>query len=302
MEELIAYLEEIVGKEWVFQNESMSLHTTFRAGGVADCFIEPGSVEEIQKIVTACKQADIPWYVVGNGSNLLVSDKGYHGVILHLGNHFSDIAIKGTDISVLAGTALTLTARKAASEGLGGMAFAGGIPGSFGGAVVMNAGAYGGEMSQVLQKVTLLDEDGQVKTLPLEELGLGYRQSIFKGRKRIVLEGFLSLSESSKEEELAQIRELNQKRKEKQPLEYPSAGSTFKRPEGYFAGKLIEDCGLKGFSIGDAQVSEKHCGFVINRGHASASQLFSLFEEVKNRVYQQFGVEMELEVQLLGEF
>lgn len=302
MKELIECLKGIVGKEWVHPEESMRLHTTFHAGGVADCLVEPGSMEEVTQIVTACNQSDIPWYVIGNGSNLLVSDSGYHGVILHLGNRFSNIQVQGTELQVLAGTALTLTARKAANEGLGGLAFAGGIPGSVGGAIVMNAGAYGGEMSQVLQKVTFLDEDGQLKTLPVEQLNLGYRQSIFKNSKRIVLEGYFSLSQASKEEELEKIRELNQKRKEKQPLEYPSAGSTFKRPEGYFAGKLIEDCGLKGFSIGDAQVSEKHCGFVINRGHATARQLFEVFEEIKSRVYQQFGVEMELEVQLLGEF
>lgn len=298
----ISELKQIVGEDHVKENELMSKHTTFHVGGPARYFVSPSNVEEIIKVIKFCKLKEMPYYIIGNGSNLLVSDKGYRGVIIHLGSRFAGIHVDEDTAKVLAGTSLSFTSKQLSKMGLGNLAFAAGIPGSVGGAVVMNAGAYGGEMVQVLKEVTYLDETGEIITKPVSELGLGYRTSIFKQNPYIVLQATLQLQEVSAGEVLLEIEELNKKRKEKQPLEYPSAGSTFKRPEGYFAGKLIEDSGLKGYRVGGAMVSEKHCGFVINANKASASDLYKLIMDVKKIVHEKFGVEMEMEVQLLGEF
>lgn len=303
-QEFAKKLEAIAGEKQVSVMEPMAKHTTFRTGGCSDYFVSPTEISQIQEIIDLCHKEEIPYYIIGNGSNLLVSDKGYRGVMIHLGPSFSGCELdEETGIAVVkAGAALGGVVRSISKQGFGDMTWAAGIPGSFGGAVVMNAGAYGGEMKQVLMEVTWLNEEGKVVTTPASELGLGYRQSIFKHSHKVVLEGKLKLEKANPEELLAKIDELNQTRKEKQPLEYPSAGSTFKRPEGYFAGKLIQDSGLRGYRIGGAQVSEKHCGFVINREDATASDLYALFQHIKAVVKEKFQVEMELEVELIGEF
>ena len=303
-QEFAKKLEAIAGEKQVSVMEPMAKHTTFRTGGCSDYFVSPTEISQIQEIIDLCHKEEIPYYIIGNGSNLLVSDKGYRGVMIHLGPSFSGCELdEETGIAVVkAGAALGGVVRSISKQGFGDMTWAAGIPGSFGGAGVMNAGAYGGEMKQVLMEVTWLNEEGKVVTTPASELGLGYRQSIFKHSRKVVLEGKLKLEKANPEELLAKIDGLNQTRKEKQPLEYPSAGSTFKRPEGYFAGKLIQDSGLRGYRIGGAQVSEKHCGFVINREDATASDLYALFQHIKAVVKEKFQVEMELEVELIGEF
>ena len=293
---------EIAGSDHVCVDEPMKNHTTFRIGGNADYFVSPHSVEEIQEIIAACKKENIPYYVIGNGSNLLVSDKGYRGVIIRLFKNFGMLEVKQERIYVQAGALLSRTAKKALEHGLTGFEFAAGIPGTIGGAMVMNAGAYGGEMKDVTESVTVLTPDGEVKKLSKEELEMGYRTSVIVKKGYLVLEAELLLRRGNQEEILARMEELKEKRVSKQPLEYPSAGSTFKRPEGYFAGKLIMDAGLRGFQVGGAQVSEKHCGFVINSGNATAEDVIQLMREVSDRVKEQTGVVLEPEVKMLGEF
>ena len=282
-------------------NEPMMKHTSFRAGGAARWFAVPETAEELKAVLAACRKADTPWYVVGNGSNLLVSDKGFPGVIIST-DKFDRLEVNGTEISVGAGVMLSKLANTAYKAGLTGLEFAAGIPGTVGGACVMNAGAYGSEMINVLKSVTVLTPEGTVETLPAESLELGYRTSVIPKKGYLVLEAVMSLTEGNMEESKALMDDLAFRRKDKQPLEFPSAGSTFKRPAGHFAGKLIEDCGLKGFTVGGAQVSEKHAGFVINKGGATASDIYNLCKEVEKRVKAEFGVSLEMEVKLLGEF
>ncbi|MBQ1240265.1 MAG: UDP-N-acetylmuramate dehydrogenase [Lachnospiraceae bacterium] len=282
-------------------NEPMMKHTSFRAGGAARWFAVPETAEELKAVLAACKKADTPWYVIGNGSNLLVSDKGFPGVIIST-DKFDRLEVNGTEITVGAGVMLSKLANTAYKAGLTGLEFAAGIPGTVGGACVMNAGAYGSEMINVLQSVTVLTPEGTVETLPAESLELGYRTSVIPKKGYLVLEAVMSLTEGNMEESKALMDDLAFRRKDKQPLEFPSAGSTFKRPAGHFAGKLIEDCGLKGFTVGGAQVSEKHAGFVINKGGATASDIYNLCKEVEKRVKAEFGVSLEMEVKLLGEF
>ena len=279
----------------------MMKHTSFRAGGEAKWFAVPETVEELKAVLAACRKADIPWYVIGNGSNLLVSDKGFPGVIIST-DKFDRLEINGPEITAGAGVMLSKLANSAYKTGLTGLEFAAGIPGTVGGACVMNAGAYGSEMIHVLKTVTVLTREGNVETLPAERLELGYRTSVIPEKGYLVLEAVLSLAEGNMEESKALMDDLAFRRKDKQPLEFPSAGSTFKRPAGHFAGKLIEDCGLKGFTVGGAQVSEKHAGFVINKGGATASDIYNLCKEVEKRVKAEFGVSLEMEVKLLGEF
>ena len=282
-------------------NEPMMKHTSFRAGGAARWFAVPETAEELKAVLAACKKADTPWYVIGNGSNLLVSDKGFPGVIIST-DKFDRLEVNGTEITVGAGVMLSKLANTAYKAGLTGLEFAAGIPGTVGGACVMNAGAYGSEMINVLKSVTVLTPEGTVETLPAESLELGYRTSVIPKKGYLVLEAVMSLEEGNMEESKALMDDLAFRRKDKQPLEFPSAGSTFKRPAGHFAGKLIEDCGLKGFTVGGAQVSEKHAGFVINKGGATASDIYNLCKEVEKRVKAEFGVSLEMEVKLLGEF
>lgn len=293
---------EIIDKERVFMDEPMSKHTTFRIGGPADYFVCPKNIDEVQKVVRLCHEMEMPFYLLGNGSNLLVGDKGYRGVIIRLYKQMDKIEVSGTQIKAQAGALLVRVSNEACKNGLTGLEFAGGIPGTLGGAVVMNAGAYGGEMKDVLQEVTVLTREGELLTLNKEELELGYRTSVVGRKGYIVLEVVLQLKEKNAEEIRAYMNELREKRVTKQPLEYASAGSTFKRPEGHFAGQLIEQAGLRGFQVGDAQVSEKHCGFVINRGQATAKDVIELIGEVSAKVEEKFGVQLEPEVKKLGEF
>ena len=297
------FLKEIalfIEAEDIKTDEMMNKHTSFRVGGPAKVFLTVHSEESLRNILLALKRYELPYFVLGNGSNLLVSDEGYDGVMVYLGEEFSEVEITGTQMRAKAAALLGKVARMAMEEGLAGLEFAAGIPGSLGGGVVMNAGAYGGELSQVVTKVRAMNPDGEIVELEKNQLLLGYRTSIFKTKPFVILEVFMELQKGNKEEILAKIKEYTKARVEKQPLEYPSAGSTFKRPEGYFAGKLIMDAGLRGYRVGDAQVSEKHCGFVINRGNATATEIKTLMENVAKKVKEEFGVDLEAEVILLG--
>lgn len=282
--------------------EPMKNHTTFRIGGPADALALPKTPEEVAEVVRFCHEHAQSYYVLGNGSNLLVSDEGYRGLVLQLYRNFNDIQVNGETITVQSGAMLAAVARTAYQTGLTGPEFASGIPGTIGGAVVMNAGAYGGEMKNVLKEVTVLTKEGEVLVIPAKALELGYRTSVIPKNGWIVLGAVLQLKKGDQEQILARMEELKEQRITKQPLDLPSAGSTFKRPEGYFAGKLIMDAGLRGFTVGGAQVSEKHCGFVVNRGNATAADVWELICEVKRRVKEMTGVELEPEVKLLGDF
>lgn len=302
MQKLIEALREAAGAQCILEQESMKKHTTFRIGGPADIFAVPDTIEKAAKIIGICREQKVPFYVIGNGSNLLVSDQGYRGVVVQVYKNLSAIEIKGDIITAQAGAMLSVIAKKAMAASLTGFEFASGIPGTVGGAAVMNAGAYGGEMKQVLTEVTVLTQEGELRRIPSEELKLGYRYSVIPEKGWIVLEAKLKLHRGDYDMIKARMDELKEKRVEKQPLELPSAGSTFKRPEGYFAGKLIMDAGLRGFSVGGAQVSEKHCGFVVNTGEATAKDVRDLIREVSRQVKTKFGVELEPEVKMLGEF
>ena len=299
---MLTKLEELIGKGHVLYDEPMKKHTTFRVGGPARALVEPGSAEDVKSVVEFCKSEQIPYYIVGNGSNLLVGDKGFRGAIIQLYKSMGTFQVEGNQITAQAGCSLAQIANAALDAALTGFEFAAGIPGTLGGAVVMNAGAYGGEMKDVLTSVRVMTEEGEIMELPAEKLGLGYRTSIIPEKRYIVLGAVISLTEGKKEEIKAQMDDLRQKRVSKQPLEYPSAGSTFKRPEGYFAGKLIQDSGLKGFTVGGAQVSEKHSGFVINKGNATAADVMELIRQVTAKVKEDTGVTMEPEVKQIGEF
>ena len=292
----------IVGDEQILTNEPMSRHTTFRIGGPADYFIMPGTAEELAQVIRLCREADMPFYIMGNGSNLLVGDKGYRGAVIQIFKRMNEVRVQDDCIYAQAGALLSKIAAEALKAGLGGFEFASGIPGTLGGALMMNAGAYGGEMKQVLKSAEVLDIEGNVFSLPVEEMELGYRTSIFSKRGYIVLGAEIVLQPGNPQEIRDKMEDLKERRVTKQPLEYGSAGSTFKRPEGYFAGKLIQEAGLRGFRVGDAQVSEKHCGFVINRGNATAAEVVRLMNEVTDRVEKNSGVRLEPEVKRIGEF
>lgn len=295
-------LVKMIDKNGVFVDEPMKKHTTFRVGGKADYFVVPRTVSEIRGVVALCKQRDMPYYILGNGSNLLVGDGGYRGVIIQIYKEMNRIDVMDTCVKVQAGALLSKVGAVALDAGLTGFEFAAGIPGTVGGAVVMNAGAYGGEMKDILLSVTVLTPDGEVLELSNEQLELGYRTSIVAKKNYIVVEAVFQLKNGEKDQICAKMDELRILRTTKQPLEYPSAGSTFKRPEGYFAGKLIQDAGLRGFQVGGAQVSEKHCGFVINKDQATASDIARLMKQVSEKVQKEFGVTLEPEVKRLGEF
>lgn len=299
---LYEYLTEVLGRENVLRKEPMSRHTTFRVGGEAEYFAKIQDKSQLTSILNYLRKTEQPYFVLGNGSNILVSDKGYEGVILDLSAGLKSIEIKDKRVTAQAGALLSTVAVKAYEAGLTGFEFAAGIPGTIGGAIVMNAGAYDGEMKQVVETVTVVDEHGETMILDNETMEFGYRNSIIKNRPFIVTEAVLLLKEGEKEQIKERMEELNQKRREKQPLNYASAGSTFKRPEGHFAGKLIMDAGLRGFRIGGARVSEKHCGFVINEGNATATDVADVIDEVTERVRDKFGVTLETEIIKLGEF
>ena len=292
-------LKLIAGDSNVRCDEPMSSHCTFRAGGTAKYYVIPDEYKKVRDVLRLCVEENIPYYVIGNGSNLLVQDDGFDGVIIEIDSALAKIEINGNEIVAKAGAKLSKIAVKALNESLTGFEFAYGIPGNLGGAVTMNAGAYGGEMKDVLKWVKVLDNNGEMKTLKAEELELGYRTSIIVKEKMIVLEACIELHEGNRDEIEMHMKELMAKRKEKQPLEYPSAGSTFKRPEGYFAGKLIQDAGLKGYRVGGAMVSEKHSGFVINYDNATATDIINLMKDVRKKVFEEFQVTLEPEVKIL---
>ena len=293
---------ELLGKDKVLFEEPMSSHTTFRIGGPAEVFLMPESYEQIRSALALCREEGLPYFVLGNGSNLLVSDSGYRGVIIQMDRNMGDIELKGTEIRACAGALLSSVAAAARKASLTGFEFAGGIPGTLGGAVVMNAGAYGGEMKDVRREVTVMTKEGDIRVIPSDRLELGYRTSIIKKAGYLVLEAVISLEKGDTQAIQEKTKELASKRTEKQPLDYPSAGSTFKRPEGYFAGKLIMDSGLRGFRVGGAQVSEKHCGFVINTGGATAKDVKELMDHVIRTVKEKYNITLEPEVKFLGEF
>lgn len=294
-------LAEIVSPEAILQNEPMSRHTTFRIGGNADVFVSP-KINQVADIVALAKKYDVPVTVIGNGSNLLVGDKGIRGLVLSIGRESEEITLDGRYMRVSAGTMLAKVSLEAAKYSLTGLEFAAGIPGTLGGAVVMNAGAYGGEIKDVLISAKVLTPEGEVKELSNAELELSYRHSCIPEKNYIVLEVTMELSEGDETAIRETMIDFKHRRVKNQPLEYPSAGSTFKRPEGYFAGKLIQDAELRGYTVGGAQVSEKHCGFVINNGEATAADVLQVIKDVQKIVYDKFQVELEPEVKMIGEF
>ena len=300
--EIVTQFQEIAGTEQVLIQEPMKNHTTFRIGGPAACFVRPQDAGQVERILNICRENEVPWFILGNGSNLLVSDRGFDGVIIQIYRNMSRIQVSGHYMTVQAGALLSAVAKQALREGLSGLEFASGIPGTVGGAVVMNAGAYGGEMKDVVESVTVLNEEGAVRKLAREELQMGYRTSLVKKKGYTFLEAVLKLNDGDPAAISARMEELKEQRVSKQPLEYPIAGSTFKRPEGYFAGKLIMDSGLRGFRVGGAQISEKHCGFVINTGDATAEDVVRLIRQVQDIVYEKFHVKLEPEVRFLGIF
>ena len=292
-------LINIAGEDNVKIDEDMKKHTTFKAGGKAAFLVTPDSEEKVKELIRFFKENEIANYIIGNGSNLLVRDEGFDGVILEIGSKLSEVVVNENKITAQAGALLSKTANQAYKSGLSGMEFASGIPGSVGGGVAMDAGAYGGELKDIVETVTMCDENGDEITLTVDEMDFSYRHSIVQDKNYIVLSATFSLTQGEPEKILETMNDLNQRRRDKQPLEYPSAGSTFKRPEGYFAGKLIQDAGLKGYSVGGACVSEKHSGFVINKGGATATDIITLIGDVQKIVKEKFGVELEPEVKIL---
>ena len=295
-------LNDICGSEHVRKAVPMSEYTTFRTGGPADFFVTPGDRDSFLKLVWYMRQSEREYLILGKGSNILVGDRGYHGTVVSTAEALKDIVIDGDTITAGAGAKLADVANMAAEASLAGMEFASGIPGSVGGAVFMNAGAYGGEMSQIVSSVEVIGPAGEVINILGSDMGFGYRTSVAQKANFPVISAKLKLEQGNKEEIKARIRELGIERAKKQPLEFPSAGSTFKRPEGYYAAKLITDTGLSGLTIGGARVSPKHNGFIINLGNATSADILDLIEEVKEHVKAKFGVELEPEVRIVGEF
>lgn len=296
------FIKSVISQDRILFQEPMSRHTTFRVGGEAACMLLIHSEEELCKLIPYFKLIGQEYFILGNGSNLLVGDKGYQGIVLKLDKGMQEIQVEDTRIRVKAGALLSQTANLARDHGLTGMEFAAGIPGSIGGAVVMNAGAYEGEMKQIVESVRAMNTDGEILTLDNDTMEFGYRTSVIRNRPFVVLEAVLTLQKGDVQAITARMEELAQLRRSKQPLEYASAGSTFKRPEGYFAGKLIMDAGMRGYRIGGAQVADKHCGFIVNTGKATAADIKEVIEEVQARVKQRFHVDLEPEVVFLGDF
>lgn len=302
MSTILEVLRQKIAPERVLTKEPMKNHTTFRIGGEAELYVIPETIEEIQCTVKAAKEYGTPLFILGNGSNLLVGDRGMDGIVLQIYKNMNKITSSKNEITAQAGALLSSIAKEAQKQGLTGFEFAGGIPGTFGGAITMNAGAYGGEMIQVLKEATVLTREGEILNLSAGELELGYRTSNVIKCGYTVLSGTISLKKGDPSEIKKQMDEYTLARKTKQPLELPSAGSTFKRPEGYFAGKLIDDAGLRGYQVGGARVSDKHCGFVVNQENATARDVLQLIEDVQKKVKEKFGVDLEPEVKRVGKF
>ena len=286
------------------EQEPLSAHTTFRIGGPAAYYLIPENRDEVRDALVFAEEKKLPFYVLGRGSNMLFDDEGYEGVIIEIGRGMERVSMEGMPdgrvrVTAQAGIAMSSLAVQLAEAELTGFAFAGGIPGTLGGGFTMNAGAYGGEIRDCILDATVITDSGEILVLAREQLELGYRTSVIQKKNYIVLEGSFVFTRGKKEEIMAEIKELNLRRRDKQPLEFPSAGSTFKRPEGHFAGKLIQDAGLRGYRVGDAQVSEKHSGFVINRGNATAAEVRQLIQDVQERVQEKFQVRLEPEVRIV---
>jgi len=294
-------LENIAGKENVKTNEPMKNHTSFKIGGPADFFVTPCSVYSLCEVIKLCNNEKLPIFIMGNGTNLLVSDKGIRGVVVKIYDNLSDFHVKEDCIEAYGGILLSKLSDIALENGLTGFEFASGIPGTLGGAVAMNAGAYGGEMKDVVVETEYIDKEGNIKIVRGEEHQFGYRTSFIQKQSGIAVKSLIKLKKGDKSSIKALIDDLTARRRDKQPLEMPSAGSVFKRPEGYFAGKLIEDCGLRGYSIGDAQVSEKHCGFIVNKGNATAKDILDLIRHIQKTVKDKFSVDLQTEVRIVGE-
>ncbi|MFV0465219.1 MAG: UDP-N-acetylmuramate dehydrogenase [Lachnospiraceae bacterium] len=301
MEKIIQELEAVLEKSQIFENEWMKDHTTFQVGGSADAVVFP-PLEKLCAVRNICMRYDIPYTIIGNGSNLLVSDEGIPGVVIVLAEQAGELYCEGDTITAHAGALLSKTADLALQSNLTGMEFASGIPGSVGGAAVMNAGAYGGEMKDIILAVKVLTLEGHIRFLSRQELDFSYRHSCIPENGYIVLEVVFQLRAGNHDEIEACMKDLSERRHSRQPLEYGSAGSTFKRPEGHFAGKLIMDSGLGGYRIGGAQVAEKHCGFIINTGDASAKDIYDLIHFVQKTVFEKFEVMLEPEVRMIGRF
>lgn len=298
---VVDYFTKAIGEENVFVDEPMKLHTSFKLGGPADILVTPHSKEQLVQILDYCNKNSVDFLVIGNGTNLLVRDKGIRGVVIKLFNTFNNITVEADTICVEAGALLSRLANAAYDNSLTGLEFAHGIPGTVGGAVTMNAGAYGGEMKDVVFMTEFIDENGKLITLRNEEHEFSYRDSYIQRHHGIVIRSWMKLKKGNKEEIKAKMDDLMQRRKDKQPLEMPSAGSVFKRPEGHFAGKLIEDCGLRGYSLGGAQVSPKHCGFIVNTGTATTKDVLDLIKEIQARVKEKFDIDMHTEIRIIGE-
>jgi len=301
MENIYKRLREFIPSERILLNEPMKKHTSFKIGGPADIMVLPASEEEIVHALKVCKDTSVPFFIMGNGSNLLVRDKGIRGVVIKISENYSEIEIEGTNIRAQSGVLLSTLSRAAVRNSLKGLEFASGIPGTLGGAITMNAGAYGGEIKDAVVSVRCIDSNGNIHILQKEDMKFGYRTSLIQTTDLIVSEVNMELEYGDQQESLDLMAELARRRREKQPLAYPSAGSTFKRPVGYYAGKLIQDCGLKGLRIGDAQISELHAGFIINLGNATAQNVIDLIKKVQEIIYDKYGVEMVPEVRIVGE-
>ena len=298
---LMDEMKRFLDKENIKADEEMRMHTSFKVGGPADVLVTPRDQNDIKEILQICKKNEIPFLIIGNGSNLLVSDKGFRGVVIKILNNFNRYEVNGDIIEAQSGLLLSELSDVAYDYGLTGFEFAGGIPGTLGGAVTMNAGAYGGEMSCVVLKTEYMDKNGNIKTINLPEHQYGYRTSIIKEEEHIVLKSKIKLHRGNREEIKCKMDDFNSRRRDKQPLELPSAGSIFKRPDGYFVGKLVDDSGLRGYTIGGAQISGKHCGFIVNTGNATAKDIISLIDHVRATVKRNYGVDLQTEIRLVGE-
>ena len=303
-ENITKQLQAILEPEDLLFDEPMKSYTTFRVGGPAKWMASPADEQQLRIVLKICKENDVPYFVLGRGSNLLVSDRGFDGVMINLRKHFNKIVTNKEEkmITAEAGASLPAVSQAALAAGLTGLEFAAGIPGTMGGGLFMNAGAYGGELKQIVTEATVMTKDGVIRHVANEEMALGHRLSNFMKTGETILCVTMKLADGDPKAIKAMMDDFNGRRRDKQPLEYPSAGSTFKRPTGYFAGKLIEDAGLKGFSVGGAQVSKKHAGFVINTGTATASDIWNLCKQVQDKVFAQFGVALEPEIQMVGSF
>ena len=294
-------LEEILSQDSIKYNEPMKKHTTMRVGGPCDCMVEPSSIEEIQKVLEYARKNNIKYYVIGNGSNLLVKDEGVHALIIKIANKFSEVEVNGEYIKAYSGCSVPKLSQIAKENSLSGLEFACGIPGSVGGGIRMNAGAYGSEMVNVVEKVGFLDENGKLNEIDGKDAHFTYRHSMFVDNPQYVVVYAIYKLVKGNKEEISKIMEENMNsRKQKQPIEYPNFGSVFKRPEGYFVGKLVDECGLKGYKIGGAQVSTKHSGFMVNIEDATCKDVLDLIEYVKEKVYEKFNVKLQEEVVILG--